>query len=58
MNEIIDPKNNPELAAQQVIIELIRVNNFGEVNASGLHRNVDVLLSIHTKLVSHYKNMK
>ncbi|MCW2253992.1 hypothetical protein M2263_000083 [Providencia alcalifaciens] len=58
MNEVIDPKANPELAAQQIIIELIRAKSVGEMSGATSHKNVDTLLSIHSKIVTHYKNMK
>lgn len=57
-DEVIDPKENPELAAQQLVIELIRAGK--TMNIAGLHTKptVEAILYTHQALCSHFKKLK
>ncbi|WP_156730752.1 hypothetical protein [Morganella psychrotolerans] len=57
MSDVVDPKINPEQAAQQVIIEIIRAGKSGGFFGAGTKPSTDALLTIFQSIVNHYKKL-
>ncbi|PHM59148.1 hypothetical protein Xsto_04059 [Xenorhabdus stockiae] len=55
MSDVIDPKKNPEQAAQQVLIELIRADKVGGVHGVGVKNNTEALLYVYSTVYNHFK---
>lgn len=57
MSEIIDPKKNPEQAAQQLLVEMIRAGKTGPAFGAGLQNNGKALIYTFTALKEHFKKL-
>ncbi|MDE1479343.1 hypothetical protein KKJ01_14160 [Xenorhabdus bovienii] len=57
MSDVIDPKKNPEQAAQQVLIELIRAEKTGGIHGVGIKTNTEALLYAYTAIYNHFKKL-
>lgn len=51
MSDIVDPKRNPEMAALQVVIELIRSQRIG------MQSNPDMLIDLFDGVKDHFKTL-
>ncbi|MCT8344213.1 MULTISPECIES: hypothetical protein [Photorhabdus] len=57
MSDVIDPKKNPEQAAQQVLIELIRAGKTGGMHGAGTKSSTEALLYAYTSIYNHFKKL-
>ncbi|EJD6498542.1 hypothetical protein M0L11_RS05595 [Providencia rettgeri] len=58
MSVIIDPKENPELAAQQLVIELIRAEKTASINGASTKPTVEAVLYAHQSFSNYFKKLK
>ncbi|MFS4412516.1 hypothetical protein [Providencia sp. T47] len=57
MSDVIDPKKNPEQAAQQLLIEMIRAGKTGPAFGAGIQNNENALIHTFTALSNHFKKL-
>lgn len=60
MSDIANPKNNPNLAAQQVVLALIENNTFGVHTVSNSEtaiRVADSIVEVHKHLTAYYRSL-
>ncbi|OON34646.1 hypothetical protein BTJ39_23815 [Izhakiella australiensis] len=50
MSEIVDPKRNPSLAAQQLVVELIRA---GKLGSSVIDRQAENVIQVFDSIEKH-----
>lgn len=55
---VIDPKEYPELAAQQLVIELIRAEKTAMINGVAAKSTVEAILFAHQSFTNHFKKLK
>ncbi|MEY0256525.1 hypothetical protein AB7X32_22585 [Morganella morganii] len=57
-DEIIDPKENPELAAQQLVIELIRAEKTHQIAAAATKSTVESVIYAHQAFSAYFNKLK
>ncbi|WP_392738756.1 hypothetical protein AB3M75_04990 [Serratia ureilytica] len=57
MSDIIDPKKNPEQAAQQLLIELIRAQKTGMISGVAVKSTADSITHSHKVFLEYFKKL-
>ena len=55
---VIDPKENPELAAQQLVIELIKAEKTAMINGAASRSTVESIIFAHQSFTNYFKKLK